>query len=209
MTFDRSSIDPSYSMYHIGLFFTTKVTMASRRRASPASSSSSPTSGAASFVSLSSSCCYSLVVHLLFLVLLTVSISKNTTAVAFMEHDRLCGLLSVEDYLLNGNVTDDNDDNDDFVDLGQVDAETAAWHAITTIIQQGGLYERLTKIYNTKAKTHECRTKIAQHLGYYMAALGQEELLPFSNIQFNNTARGWMVVSFDKMLAWLVFSITG
>lgn len=154
------------------------------------------------------SCCCFCVLHLLVLLLLAVSISNNTTAVASSsvlksssserayyyvptEHDRLRGLLSVEEYFLhgggNGTNDDDNDENNVFVDLGQDDAESAAWDAVHTIVQQSGLYERVTSMYTKAAHTKTCRAKIAEHLGYFLAAMGQEELLPFSNVKFNNT----------------------
>jgi Core-2/I-Branching enzyme len=110
------------------------------------------------------------------------------------EHDRLRGLLSVEENLFslpeNDGTKDskkNNDDEDGILDPNAKEASDAAWHAINTIVKQGGLHKRLTKMYSKSAQSKECRAKIAQHVGYFMAALGQEELLPFSTMQFNNT----------------------
>jgi Core-2/I-Branching enzyme len=165
---------------------------------------------------LAGSCCYCFfVVHFLLVFFLLLSstavlvsaVKKSSSSSSSKnsyysyhavptEHDRLRGLLSVEEYLLlhgnhDGTTEDSNDfennnDDDGFLDRNAEEA-AAAWHALHTIIKQSGLHERLTKMYTKSAHSNECRAKIAEHVGYFMAAMGQEELLPFSTIQFNNT----------------------
>lgn len=45
--------------------------------------------------------------------------------------------------------------------------------------------ERIEKIFE-KAKTEECRTKIAESFAHYLSAVGEEKSLPFENIKFKN-----------------------
>jgi hypothetical protein len=62
----------------------------------------------------------------------------------------------------------------------------------------GSLEDRLTRLFH-KARTSECRAKIAQHFGYFVNALGEEEDLPFSNIDFNNTCPEPVYHSWDDL----------
>jgi hypothetical protein len=47
------------------------------------------------------------------------------------------------------------------------------------------LRERMSSIF-AKTKTAECRLKIAQHFGYFINAIGLEESLPFTDVEFTN-----------------------
>lgn len=66
--------------------------------------------------------------------------------------------------------------------------EDLAWEEATLALEDiigSSLQERLAKLF-MQTKTPECREKIASHLGYYLNAIGKEESLPFSDVQFEN-----------------------
>jgi Core-2/I-Branching enzyme len=65
------------------------------------------------------------------------------------------------------------------------DPREAAQQVLHRIVG-AGLQDRLTKIFE-KAKTRECRAKIAEHFSYFINAIGEEEGMPFADAWFNNT----------------------
>ena len=67
--------------------------------------------------------------------------------------------------------------------LGTLDASDAASLVMDVIGTK--LRERIAGIF-AKAQTAECRQKIATHFGYFVNAIGLEESLPFTDIEFPN-----------------------
>lgn len=63
-------------------------------------------------------------------------------------------------------------------------AENAASLAVQRVVE-ASLTKRLAKIFQ-KTRSPECRAKIVEHLGHFINAIGLEECLPFSEIQFKN-----------------------
>jgi hypothetical protein len=74
------------------------------------------------------------------------------------------------------------------VDLGGVDfsnQDEAATLAMGPLMEDAD--RRLFQLFE-KTKTAECRSKIAEHYGYFTKAFGLEKPLPFSELaMFNNT----------------------
>ena len=64
------------------------------------------------------------------------------------------------------------------------DKDSADWY-LDQLVHSSRLRNRLTDIF-AKAKTSECRQKIATHLGYFLGALGREEFMPFARTRFTN-----------------------
>ena len=62
--------------------------------------------------------------------------------------------------------------------------EAADWY-LDQLLDTSSLRNRLTSIF-AKAKSTKCRQKIATHLGYFLAAMGKEESMPFASTQFRN-----------------------
>jgi len=75
-------------------------------------------------------------------------------------------------------------DRKDVLDLSDAaNAGDMAGHALD--VMTNSLYKRLSSLFGN-AKTPECRAKIAQHLNYFVEALGQEKGLPFQDVIFPN-----------------------
>jgi hypothetical protein len=70
------------------------------------------------------------------------------------------------------------------LDLTSDDPQLAARQVLD--IMSASFHERLTRLF-TKAKTPECRAKIAEHFTYFVNAFGTEQALPFSDMTFPNT----------------------
>ncbi|GKY92373.1 hypothetical protein MPSEU_000208200 [Mayamaea pseudoterrestris] len=68
--------------------------------------------------------------------------------------------------------------------LNSNDAHEAARQVIN--IMTTNFQERIARLF-TKAKTPECRAKIAEHFTYFVNAIGKEQALPFSDVTFPNT----------------------
>ena len=68
-------------------------------------------------------------------------------------------------------------------DLGNRSPSDAAEIVLSQI--SSSLQDRLSKTF-AKATSSECRAKIAQHLGYFVNAIGKEESLPFTDVEFTN-----------------------
>jgi hypothetical protein len=74
-------------------------------------------------------------------------------------------------------------------DTGELDLSTEdPLEAARSVLypMQRSLEERLAKLFS-KAKTPECRSKIAEHFSYFTNAIGKEEPLPFSDVSFVNS----------------------
>lgn len=82
-----------------------------------------------------------------------------------------------------------HDDSKDTTGSGQLDLHaddpSEAARQVLSLMEEG-LHERLTKMY-TKAKTPECRAKIAEHMTYFVNAFGTEKAMPFADVKFTNT----------------------
>lgn len=75
----------------------------------------------------------------------------------------------------------------DINDLGSLDSEEASKVAAQWLLDGSDIRQKLKQLFE-KAKTKECREKIAQHFGYFMAALGREVAMPFTyGWYLNNT----------------------
>jgi Core-2/I-Branching enzyme len=70
------------------------------------------------------------------------------------------------------------------LDLDQKTPADSASIALDIVGQS--LRSRLETELFAKAKTAECRAKIAEHLGYFLNAIGTETNLPFSDVEFPN-----------------------
>jgi Core-2/I-Branching enzyme len=80
-------------------------------------------------------------------------------------------------------------------DLGLLTAESATDIVVDAITRS--LKTRLEILF-TKAITSECRTKIGQHMSYFINAFGKEESLPFADVMFPNEC-GEPVYDFRNM----------
>jgi len=78
----------------------------------------------------------------------------------------------------------------DFSDLGLADDDEdprlVARRVVRSMMEATSLEDRLTTLFSTKAKSPECRAKIARHFSYFVEALGREEPFPFSDVRFEN-----------------------
>jgi hypothetical protein len=95
------------------------------------------------------------------------------TPVVITEHERLSSLL--------GDFTVEMPDGDE----DPADPEAAAAWYLDQLLDTTLLRQRLANIFS-KARTPTCRRKIATHLGYFVAALGKEENMPFAKTRFRN-----------------------
>ena len=80
------------------------------------------------------------------------------------EHERMEDLLSIE-FSAPMDTTNHHDNTQQLVD---------------EVLQGSGLVDRLQSLLK-RATTMECRTLIAQHYGYLVAAVGREHTLPFAH----------------------------
>jgi hypothetical protein len=94
------------------------------------------------------------------------------TPVATTEHERLSSML--------GDFTVEMPDDED-----PADVEAAATWFLDQLLDTTLLRQRLAILF-AKARTPTCRRKIATHLGYFLAALGKEEHMPFAKTRFRN-----------------------
>ena len=85
------------------------------------------------------------------------------------EHERMTSVL--------GDFTIDPPDIKD-------DHEAANWY-LDQLLDTSMLRSRVADIFS-KAKSPACRQKIATHLGYFLAAMGKEEEMPFARARFKN-----------------------
>ena len=80
------------------------------------------------------------------------------------EHERMEDLLSIE-FSVPMDTTNHHDNTQQLVDA---------------VLQGSGIVDRLQSLLK-RATTMECRTLIAQHYGYFVAAVGREHTLPFAH----------------------------
>lgn len=71
------------------------------------------------------------------------------------------------------------------VKLETEDPHKAADWYLDKLLDTSSLRNRLARIFE-KAKTPQCRQKIATHLGYFLSAIGKEEEMPFARARFKN-----------------------
>jgi Core-2/I-Branching enzyme len=98
--------------------------------------------------------------------------------------------------LLRASLTTNFDDLRPLLHPQQDDPRVAARQVLNRINNK--LEDRLTKLFS-KTKTSECREMIAQHMGYFVNAFGEEVSLPFANIEFNNTCPETVYYDWDDL----------
>jgi hypothetical protein len=74
----------------------------------------------------------------------------------------------------------------DEIDFTDIDSHKAARSGLDQLVKDGSHMElRWAKMFE-KAKTPECRAKIATHFGYFYNAIASEQSMPFSTAKFEN-----------------------
>ncbi|KAL7572055.1 hypothetical protein ACA910_001705 [Epithemia clementina (nom. ined.)] len=92
------------------------------------------------------------------------------------EHDRFEEDLYIDVTKRLGNNTD----------LGFYSVEEASTLVTHALLEGSGIHAKLESLFE-KAKSTECRQLVAEHLGYFMAALGREEKMPFARWGLEST----------------------
>lgn len=101
------------------------------------------------------------------------------------EHKRMS--IALGDFHIDEPTSNnDSNENNNAVVVNTNDPRQAADWYLDQLLDTSRLRHRLAQLFS-KTKTAECRQKIATHLGYFLAAIGKEEEMPFARTRFTNT----------------------
>jgi len=101
------------------------------------------------------------------------------------EHERMATVLGDFTHIPPSNLYDESSMLSSSYDADAQRQQVADWY-LDQLLETSSLRHRLAEIFE-KAISLECRQKVVTHLGYFMAALGKEEDMPFRRTRFNNT----------------------